>query len=157
MNFKEALRAAMERHRVNNTEMAAMAKTNQPSISRAVRGEHLPSHELLTSLCAPSTWPDKETGLHILRAWLEDETVRAGRSVDELDIAIRGDNPSAREVEEDIRLIRDWLPSNPDVRAMLRFLADTARRERDVTIRHSAPLAVAGKRLKARTPKPKAS
>lgn len=156
MRFDETLTVAAKSHKMTQLDLAKLANTNSAVTSRTMNGKTLPSHELLTALCAPSTWPDKETGLHILRAWLEDETVRAGRSIDELDIAIRGDNPSAREVEEDIRLIRDWLPGNPDVRAMLRFLADTARRERDATIKRSAPLSVAGKRLKAQTPKSKA-
>lgn len=134
MNLIEALNAAAKSHGFTQMDIAKRISTSSAVVSRTMSGATIPSHTLLSALCAPSTWPDKETGLSILRAWLEDEIVRAGRSPAELEITMRGDNPIAREIEENLRLIRDWLPGNPDVQGIIGFLAETARNERKAAI-----------------------
>lgn len=54
-------------------------------MTRIMQGKR-PNDATFRALC--NCWPDRETGLDILRAHLEDEIERAGRSVSEVSIGV---------------------------------------------------------------------
>ncbi|MEO0797322.1 MAG: S24 family peptidase, partial [Verrucomicrobiota bacterium] len=135
MSLSAALTAAMNQHGHTQKSLSGKIGTAQSNLSRVIAETKAPGEALLQALCSSKLWGDKETGLTVLRAWLEEQVVRAGRSPSEIGISIHGDNPEAREMEEDFRLIRDWLPGDTDVKGIIGFLADTARAERDAALK----------------------
>ncbi|MEO0797529.1 MAG: hypothetical protein AAFX93_20460 [Verrucomicrobiota bacterium] len=119
----------MTKHGYKQNELAARAKTTPATISRVLENGQRPKDNVFSALCG-SAWPDHETGLNILQAWLEDERERAGRADSEIQISIKGEDSLSRELNEDLRLIAEWLPENVDMRTMITFLADVARGEK---------------------------
>lgn len=83
-----------------------------------------PNDTLLHALC--NCWPDRETGLDILRAHLEDEIERAGRSVSEVSIGVGEPLPDGVvALEHNLRKIQGAIRSGDH--DLIALIGDLAR------------------------------
>lgn len=112
---------------MTQAQLADACKTTGVQITKLLQGRR-PNDEIMRALCGHA-WPDSLTGLDVAQAWLEDERDRTGRSSAEIQITLKGVDDDARTIDDDLRAISKWAPNDVDMRALIKFLAETARNE----------------------------
>ena len=125
--FTAAVEAALAEEGESRSWLADRLAVSKGTVSRMLAGRR-PSADMLRGLCGP-VWREADRGLYVLEAWCLDEVEAAGRSVEEIDVRALGSDRGSRKLAEQLRLIREWLPGNPDVAAVIEHLAEVAARE----------------------------
>lgn len=118
-----AIKTAIAAHKMRQSDVADMLGLSQAYVSKIINGSAgKPDDDILRALC--TRWPDKETGLHIMKAHLKDEILRGGRSLDEIDIALRG--TVSDPIDEHLGAIQRMLQRDPDLRNLIRRIGTIA-------------------------------
>lgn len=118
------IKAAAATLRIEQQDLVSVLGLSQGTISKLIRGAYkvLPE-ETLRALC--TRWPDKQTGLEILEAYLKDEVIRAGRSLDEVDISI-GEPVEDFAFDMHLQAIRHVIMREPDMRRVIAHMGRAA-------------------------------
>lgn len=118
-----AIKAAITACRMNQSQASELLGFSTGYVSKLIAGKAgKPDDDILCTLC--TRWPDKETGLHIMQAHLKDEILRGGRSLDELDIILRG--TVSDPIDEHLSAIQRMLKRDPDLRNLIRRIGTLA-------------------------------
>jgi hypothetical protein len=115
--------AALAEENVSRTQWAESNGINKSTIHLFTKGRR-PNDMLLAKLA--TAWSRPEIGLEILKAHLIDEIERTGLNIDSIEPVIKGHSP-APELDRDLDLLREFLHKEPDLRAVIHKLADTAK------------------------------
>jgi hypothetical protein len=118
-NLSRAIDALCAGKKTNLSALAAGAKMNQSTLSRACAGRRL-EERTLRALC--TSQPDPRDGRDLLVAHLRDEVVRAGRLDHEL--TVRADS---RTLEPDLRLLAAEAEQDESLRGLIADLAALCR------------------------------
>lgn len=125
--FNNAIQAGMALHKMTQSQLADSCGTSGFAITKMLKGRK-PNDELLRALCGPA-WPDQMTGIDVAFAWLEDERERTGRADAEISIAVQGVDSESQTIKRNLEDIAAWIPQDIDLRKLIEFLAENARRE----------------------------
>jgi hypothetical protein len=106
------------------TQLSWSKKVGIPksTVNKFVNGG-APSQKLFPLIFAPDSWREKETGLQILRAHLQDEANRSGREPWEITIAIPDDSPQ-KELSRSLSIIKTRLGRDPSLQDLITLIAD---------------------------------